>query len=130
MSNQPDSLPTGDALAGVVIPAGCTCTTKANDMAAFTQSAICDAELEQIIEESDARWTEDMFHVHGGELMDMLRKAAALRSRQQVAEGFERIAWQRVGADGTPLPIFVSLGENLSPVCNYRDVFAASKGEK
>lgn len=58
------------------------------------------------------------------------RAAAALRSRQQAADGFERVAWQRVGADGTPLPIFVSLGENLSPVCNYRDVFAASKGEK
>lgn len=40
-----------------------------------------DADLERIIEESDARWTEDMFHVHGGELMDMLRKAAALRAR-------------------------------------------------
>ena len=61
----------------------------------------------------------------------VLRKAAAaLRSRQQVADGFERVAWQRVGADGTPLPIFVSRGEHLSPVCNYREVFAASKGEK
>jgi len=65
------------ALSSVVIPAGCVCTTKANDMAALIESAICDAELERIIEESDARWTEDMFHVHGGELMNMLRKAAA-----------------------------------------------------
>jgi len=71
--------PADAALSSVVIPAGCVCTTKANDMAALIESAICDAELERIIEESDARWTEDMFHVHGGELMDMLRKAAAIR---------------------------------------------------
>lgn len=77
--------PADAALSSVVIPAGCVCTTKANDMAALIESAICDAELERIIEESDARWTEDMFHVHGGELMDMLRKAAAIRARQEVA---------------------------------------------
>jgi hypothetical protein len=71
---------------GIRLPIGCVCTTKANEMAAFIESAICDAELERIIEESDARWTEDMFHVHGGELMDMLRKAAALRARPQAAD--------------------------------------------
>lgn len=40
-----------------------------------------DAALERIIEESGARWMEDVLHVHGSELMAMLRKAAALRAR-------------------------------------------------
>lgn len=54
---------------------------------------------------------------------------AAQVAELRAANGrFERVAWQRLDmSDGSPLPIFITLRENLSANCEYREVFAAAQ---
>lgn len=66
--------------------------------------------------------------------VEKAEQAAAIRALQARANRLDRIGWQRLSEAGTPLPIFITLKENLSAHCKYREVYAirpteSGKGE-